>query len=316
MMSTLRDVAALHAQRPWVLIESGGNFGDDLIWAGGRKRLRLAGVRFRSVDPAGFRHSAPLPSETVVYIHGGGGLVPFHSGAPIRLFRELVAEHAGPVILGPQTCLPDVAWLGRDLVPPQRGKASSVTVFARERTSFEAMRQAMPEWIDVHLDEDTALAVEADDLVRRVPQGRYRLIVVRRDAESARSDLTPLRGLHVDPPGDCTSFDGWISLHARARSIVTDRLHSAIVGAILGKPTTLLPGSYHKNRSIWEYSLRDRGVVWCDDPKDIGDGLVGRTAAWLQRKRRLAELIRAVWYRVRMYRPDPIVRVSDRCRLG
>lgn len=315
-MSTLRDVAARDADRPWVLIESGGNFGDELIWAGGRKRLRQAGVGFRSVDPAGYRRSAPLAPQAVVYIHGGGGLVPFHSGAPIRLFRELVAEHPGAVILGPQTCLPDVAWLRRELAPPDRGRAESVTVFCRERTSLAAMRQAMPEWIDVHLDEDTALAVEAGDLVRRVPEGRYRLIVVRRDAESARSGLTPLRGLHVDPPGDCTSFDGWIALHARARSIVTDRLHSAIVGAILGKPTTLLPGSYHKNRSIWEYSLQDRGVVWCDDPEQIGDGLAGRASAWLQRRRRVAELVRAVWFRVRMYRPDPIVRVSDQCRLG
>ena len=48
---------------------------------------------------------------------------------------------------------------------------------------------------------------------------------------------------------------------------MTDRLHSAILGTILGIPVTLMPNSYHKNRAVWEYSLSERGVKWLDELK-------------------------------------------------
>lgn len=38
----------------------------------------------------------------------------------------------------------------------------------------------------------------------------------------------------------------------------TNRLHLAIGAAVLGKRVTLYPGSYFKNRAVWEFSLRDR----------------------------------------------------------
>ena len=63
----------------------------------------------------------------------------------------------------------------------------------------------------------------------------------------------------------CRSFNQWVALHRRARCIVTNRLHSAIASVVLGKQTVLLPNSYHKNRSVWEYSLRERGVLWSDE---------------------------------------------------
>ena len=52
----------------------------------------------------------------------------------------------------------------------------------------------------------------------------------------------------------------WTQLHMDASRILTNRCHSAILGAILGKDTTMFKGHYHKNRSIYEYSLKKLGV--------------------------------------------------------
>jgi len=53
--------------------------------------------------------------------------------------------------------------------------------------------------------------------------------------------------------------------HAGARRIVSSRTHAAIAGSLWGTPTRLLPGSHHKNRSLWEPVLQDGGVV-CRGP--------------------------------------------------
>ena len=60
----------------------------------------------------------------------------------------------------------------------------------------------------------------------------------------------------------CKTFEEWIALHANSSKVITNRLHSCILSLILGKKVILLPNNYYKNRSIWEYSLKDRGVLW------------------------------------------------------
>lgn len=56
----------------------------------------------------------------------------------------------------------------------------------------------------------------------------------------------------------------WPQLHVKANNLYTNRSHSAILGSLLDKPTYMFAGAYHKNRSIWEYSLKDRGVKWIE----------------------------------------------------
>ena len=122
------------------------------------------------------------------------------------------------------------------------------------------------------MDEDTAFALDPSDLIRLSraparPRGRYDLIVSRKDDEMPQERPGALgRGVELDPALYATSFEHWIRIHLHAKTIVTNRLHSAILGAIYGIPVTLMPGSYHKNRSVWEFSLKCRGVEWADAP--------------------------------------------------
>ncbi|MBW3609881.1 MAG: polysaccharide pyruvyl transferase family protein [Actinobacteria bacterium] len=51
------------------------------------------------------------------------------------------------------------------------------------------------------------------------------------------------------------SFDQFTKLVARAAAVVTTRLHVGILAALLGKPTWIKPGTFHKIRGIYEFSM-------------------------------------------------------------
>ena len=252
--------------RLWV-IRTTGNFGDDLLFLGLETLLRRFGLPFEVVAHDQL-NQIDLTAEDTVYIHGGGGWVPLWDGTPARVLKELVVHHRGPIVIGPSSFAADGDYLEAALVGPLRTAPGRVTVFCRERPSYDAVAALVGDLAEVMLDHDTALNLTREDVLalgERVGPGRgYRFYGVRSDAESR--SIGPCRVLRapIDPIEYCYSFKHWVRLHARAESIVTNRLHSAICGAILGVPTTLLPNSYHKARGVWEYSLRERGVQWAE----------------------------------------------------
>jgi exopolysaccharide biosynthesis predicted pyruvyltransferase EpsI len=56
-----------------------------------------------------------------------------------------------------------------------------------------------------------------------------------------------------------------LDLLANFESINTDRLHVAIAGSLLGKKVRVFEGNYHKIRSVYEHSIKERfpNVVLC-----------------------------------------------------
>jgi len=54
---------------------------------------------------------------------------------------------------------------------------------------------------------------------------------------------------------DLCSFNRFLDLIARSAFVVTTRMHVGILAAMLGKPTVMQPGSYHKIRGVYEQSL-------------------------------------------------------------
>lgn len=266
-----------HSDRPFVFIEPGGNFGDLLIYRGAEKLARLAGVEFERIKHDQFMNSVH-PEQVVLYVHGSGGFNSWWSGTTITAFQKAINTHRGPVILGPQTFQTDEEFL-KQRVTSCFGNESTreIVMFTRERTSYEALRSILPDWVSLQRDHDTALNLARSDLTRKDPNGSYKLHAIRVDKEAV--DIRPKDYLAIwtDPVSECRTFKSWLELHERAAEIVTNRLHSAIVGVVLGIPTTILPNNYHKNRSVWEFSLRDRGVGWSDQvPTDRVSSLVDK----------------------------------------
>lgn len=81
-----------------------------------------------------------------------------------------------------------------------------------------------------------------DGILSRIPGSKSAEIVYR--------DVS----VSVDFEGFCQSIRG-------ARAIITNRLHIAILGSMLGKEIHLVCGSYHKIKGVYEFSLSDNPHV-------------------------------------------------------
>ncbi|MBI2870422.1 MAG: polysaccharide pyruvyl transferase family protein [Candidatus Omnitrophica bacterium] len=249
----------------FLFVEPGGNFGDYLIWRGAEKLAAAAGIQFERKDVASFM-KAELKKEDVVYIHGHGGYTSWWSGAPFEILKRAVSTHRGVVIQGPQTLEDNHRFLQEKVFGALDVRSAlRVHMFAREERSYRNLQACAPKWMEIDIDHDTALNISPSELACSGLTGRFVLHSIREDPEGVPLAAREYAAVWLDPVLFCDTFEQWVELHSRARAIVTNRLHSACLGSLLGKPTTLMPNSYHKNRSVWEYSLQGRGVRWSDE---------------------------------------------------
>ena len=247
-------------------IEPGGNFGDHLIWKGAYKAARLARVAYSALSYEQLMQRSFGPEE-VIYVHGGGGFVPWWSGKPMRMLAKLSAGFKGTLVLGPTTFLDDESYI-REIFRQCFSEASfkRFFLFARERTSFELVTRTktLPCNAEIILEHDTAFNLRREDVLTEIvePKGPV-CYAIRHDKE--RPEGQGFNYLSwIDPIDISDTFEQWVRFHARSSALVTNRTHSTILGTLLGIPTTMLPNGYHKNRSIWEHSLAARGVEWRD----------------------------------------------------
>lgn len=262
VFSLFRD----NKNKEFIFVIPGGNFGDYLIYKGAEELATKAGVKFKSLSHNEFMDST-CPSSSIIYIHGSGGYVPFHSGTPILELRKALVSHPGTTILGPTTFWNSKEFLDCSIVTDlKHARSKKIFLFARDGVSYTALRECVHQnlTVDIEIDHDTALNVSTSNLNIAKSRKRYSLYAIRQDKEAVKFNRHTLFGVWLDPVKTCHDFDQWVALHAHASKIITNRLHSAILGAILGIPTTLLPNNYHKNRAVWEYSLSRFGVIWAD----------------------------------------------------
>ena len=263
----LREVFEDFSNREFIFVASGGNQGDLLIYNGAFKLADELGLNYKRV-------LVPWEAESydqskVIYLHGGGGFAPWWDYTPwlLRALRETNPKIH--IIIGPTTVDINRRYLNHVL-----NMDDEMTFFARERTTFNIMRHYCD---DVRLDHDTALHLNfGDDYLRRLvgeiePRNEYELLVLREDTEEPTYLPSEIRQRDFGIVCDPCRMDDWARLHIHARRIVSNRLHSAIFGALLGKDTSIFAGGYHKNRSVWEYSLNDMGVKWVGSESSTRD---------------------------------------------
>ena len=267
----LRNLLSSLRERRFLLVRPGGNWGDDLIYLGAEYLASKLGLTWRTLECDHFMSEPAGQAGDVIYIHGGGGFTRSASGNSTRCVRKACQTPGAVVICGPCT-VPDEHVL-RSLAPEIRdARADRVVFFSRERRTAQIAFDELPSSVEQFLNEDTAFYLNRDVLLSRVGRIRQRsnLIVVREDPESVKGSRSAGAFQSViDPARFAQTFDHWIRIHAASKTILTNRTHSAICGAILGSPTTMFDGAYHKNRSIWEFSLEPRGVRWLSDSDSV-----------------------------------------------
>lgn len=134
-----------------------------------------------------------------------------------------------------------------------------VYVFCRERYSYDLLSSMnFPENVHIHLSHDTAFYLSKEDFTLQNEGGTYILVAPRRDRESAvtwKIKKTHPKKILFGDVYYATDFGSFVNIIGNACKVYTDRLHVAILSAILGKETYLYPNSYHKNKGVYELSL-------------------------------------------------------------
>lgn len=256
-----------------VFIPGPGNAGDALINLGTYAFLDRIGARYMRGD-----RSRTYAGRVVLHC-GGGALVDVYPGGEDILRRH--HDTARALIL-----LPHTVRAHGDLIARMDGRC---TLFAREAESLDYLR-AHRGAARVARAPDMALALSDSDIqaepwsLRRLLDPEIRgpwLRMVAKFLLHARRDPV-LRALRFDveargpvpadsmdltwffSPGDmsrahCATAIKAIRLVTAAHERVeTDRLHMAILAAIMGKPVTMIDNSYGKNSAMFRASIAGR----------------------------------------------------------
>lgn len=226
----------LSVRKTWYFHQSAGSLGDRLVTRGTHQFFHKFGLNVL-LNPM---PDIWDPTEVGLIASGGGSL---------GIYKNVIAERDAALSRLNGSSTPIV-------ILPQSGNQKlsfpdTTTLFASE-----AATQAL--YPGAVLAPDMALFATLN-LPEVTPHRKFG-IFLRNDVEGI---ISLERGR--DP---CDLF-GTIEEGARAiqqcRTIVTDRLHFAILALILKREVVLLPNSYHKNRSMYETWLKGLGCKWADD---------------------------------------------------
>ena len=284
-MDAFTEFLRMNRDRKTVTITPGGNHGDTLIHMGLVKKLEEQGCDYTSLNlehmyrgnpviggkylinilfwrmgiDAGFR-LLDIPEDAGLVLFEGGGYMNDVWYGP-TLLRAVLRQTEAPIAVGPQSYV-----FNRTRIADYFVDGREATLFCRERYSYDHLTgQGLPPSVQLKVSPEMALYLAPEDLEEFTEprEERYQLVAMRRDRESAVSEKL-LREIKqacdnlvtrdISMEGSLTDFVSWV---ANAETVYTDRLHVAILSSILGKDVTLFGNIYHKNRGVWEYSLRD-----------------------------------------------------------
>jgi exopolysaccharide biosynthesis predicted pyruvyltransferase EpsI len=284
-MDAFTEFIRENRDRKTFTITPGGNHGDTLIHMGLVKKLEEHGYDYTSLNlehryrgnpmiggkylinillwklgvDAGFR-MLDIPEDMGLVLFEGGGYMNDVWYGPV-LLRAALRQTEAPIAVAPQSYV-----FSRTRIADYFMDGREATLFCRERYSYDHLtRQGLPHNVQLKVSPELALYLAPEDLgeFTEPREERYQLVAMRRDRESAVSErlLREIEGACDNPvtrdisrEGSLTDFVSWV---ANAETVYTDRLHVAILSSMLGKDSTLYGNRYHKNRGVWEYSLRD-----------------------------------------------------------
>ena len=284
-MDSFEEFLLENRYKQMCVITPGGNHGDTLIHMGLMKKLNEHNIEYSCLNleelyrenlllgakylvniglwklgsDQGFK-LLELPEETDLILFDGGGYMSDIWYGP-TLLRQLMKRNPEPIAIGPQSYLFTKTRFHKFFEDDR-----SVHLFCREEYSYEHLKKkGLPSNVSISISPELALYLDKEDLKEFIEEREisYELIALRRDKESAllgsaREEIMQMCDNPVisDISVEKTLTD-FVSMVFNAREVHTDRLHVAILSKILGKKATLIGNQYHKNKGVWEYSLRD-----------------------------------------------------------
>jgi exopolysaccharide biosynthesis predicted pyruvyltransferase EpsI len=203
-------------------------------------------------------HSIPETSSSVLLLRGGAYLndVWKEYSLLFNTFRAIQNKPNSIIIISPHSFY----FISTRFTKFFDKIKQPVHIFCREKYSYHILESmSFPKNVHIHLSHDTSLYLSKEDFSLKNWNESYILIAPRNDRESVVIwDKRKIHGSTKILFGDIiklNNFNDYVNIIWNARQVYTDRLHNAILSAILGKDTFLYPVSYHKNKGVYEFSL-------------------------------------------------------------
>lgn len=284
-------------KRDFILIDTPthGNLGDHAIVMAEEQMILAQGKNYTELTAGQINLrekwlSRIIPSRKTILIHGGGFLGSIWSVEEERFRRILEAFSQNAIIVFPQTITFEVETeQGRKYFEESHRIYSAhknLTVFVREKKSFEFMTQYMPEvntvlvpdvvtYLDLQIDEgnrngillcmrsDREKKVKDEELAeiytltnRKYPAQRIEYIdtVIRKTVSVNARDKEVRKKL--------TQFKN-------AKLVITDRLHGMIFAAITNTPCIAIGNSNGKIKGVYEWIKNNKYVIYVDDMQEF-----------------------------------------------
>ncbi|MBO1040395.1 polysaccharide pyruvyl transferase family protein [Brucella pituitosa] len=228
-----------------------GNLGDGLITYATMQLLDHFGINYTT-----HRQEERFDDE-IIFIGGGGNLVE----GRYEDVAKLIWEHreTNRVILFPQSI---VGY--EDIIKETH---NNLTVFCRDKVSFEHCTTVDGRNDRIHLCQDAALYLGPKHFEQAKVIGSGCLNAMRTDGESLGGERDQNNmDISLAWNGDVWTNPAFVRAAAismaefvsQYREVKTDRLHVAIMSALLGREVTMYPNNYFKNQAVFEHSIKER----------------------------------------------------------
>lgn len=244
-------------QKEVIYIPSSGNAGDSLIVRGTFDIFKEIKLKYRIGSL-----SEKYKNKQLIFA-GGGILIDKYKNA--REFFENNQNNNQILIL------PHTIYKVNNFV---RNLSSNVRVICREETSYNYVSTLIQHKNNVFLSHDMAFYIrDIGKYVTRKPSKKecfcYRTDGEKTDIKLPKNNIDislsfNLKDNTSDPEliqKSCCSIFDYLSKY---KIINTNRLHVAVAGSLLNQRVNFYSNSYHKNKSVFQYSLKSRfpNTVW------------------------------------------------------
>lgn len=215
-----------------------------------------------------------LGKHDAICLHGGGNMGDtWYPEETMR--REIVTEFGDrPMLVFPQTIHYSDTELGKERASESvqyYNKQENPMLVARERTSYQIMKELYPQ-AEIMLIPDIVLSATMETFGVERQRREGIMLCMRNDAEKAlaeedydriahmvqplcmpvrRTDMHTDRQVTKENRAECVKEK--MTDFARARLVITDRLHGMVFAAITGTPCVVFSNYNHKVRGTYEW---------------------------------------------------------------
>lgn len=271
----------------FVLTPLHGNLGDHAIALSIIEMLKKLRIKYIEIPDAKLRklmgmNKLNLLNNRLVIINGGGNLGTLWMNVE-TLMREIVLKNPkSNIAIFPNTFYYEESEWGKEELENSKiiYKKKNVYLYAREHTSYEAMKTA---YNKCSLVPDMVLRLNESSNNATIRSGC--IISLRKDCEKTRTQeqedvllekvrerfgekirfMDTVKGYSISIEERENELKKFFAEFGKAELVITDRLHGMVFAAISGTPCIVIDSKSPKLRGCYEWIRNLDYVKFCDD---------------------------------------------------